>query len=58
MALDGDRTRAPLQTAPAYRDLGLVVFPECPPACPTCEARNKGKVPWEPSTGRHMSGWQ
>lgn len=56
MAPDG--TRAPLQTAAAYRDLGLVVFPECPPSCPTCEERNRGKVPWEPSTGRHMSGWQ
>lgn len=58
MAPDGAPTRRPLETASAYRGLGLVVFPECPPTCPTCEERNKGKVPWEPSAGRHMSGWQ
>jgi hypothetical protein len=58
MAPDGAWTRAPLQTAAVYRELGLVVFPECPPTCPMCEERNKGKVPWEPITGRHMSGWQ
>ena len=58
MAPDGAWTRAPLQTAAVYRELGLVVFPECPPTCPMCEERNKGKVPWEPITGRHLSGWQ
>ncbi len=58
MASDGSWTRTPLGTATEYVALGLAVLPECPPDCPTCEPRNKGKVPWEPSTGRHMSGWQ
>jgi hypothetical protein len=58
MASDGFCIRQPLETAPQYAALGFVVLPECPPDCPTCEPRNKGKVPWDPAAGRHLVGWQ
>ena len=58
MAPDGAWSRRPLETAAEYAALGLAILPECAPTCPTCEPRNRGKVPWDPMTARHMGGWQ
>ena len=46
---------APLRWAAGYAALALVVHPCCPPShgCQT-----PGKVPCDPATGRHASGWQ
>lgn len=58
MVPDGAPTRRPLETAEEYTALGLAVIPECAPDCTTCGPRNKGKVPWDPTVGRPMAGWQ
>jgi hypothetical protein len=58
MAPDGFWTRRPLETAAAYTDLGFSILPECGPDCPTCEPRNRGKVPFHPLEGRHLTSWQ
>ena len=55
MASDGSRTRTPLGSATEYAALGFAVVAECPP---TCNCSHPGKRPWDPTTGRHMDGWQ
>jgi len=53
-----DWTRRPLETAVEYVGLGFAVLPECPPDCVSCEPGSKGKVPYDPASGRHMAAWQ